>query len=77
MIKHLAQAKGTLTKPVIQLLIEGEDSVNALHTILHRALNCWADAPKEFFDLADQLLEIHPEAKLLPFNTPASQRLKA
>lgn len=76
MIHYSSKAGKSPQTTSINLLVIGPEGLDALHTILHRALNCWAEAPKEFFELADELKRVHPEAKLLPFNpvgTPKSR----
>lgn len=77
MILHSAKADKSLETTSVTLLVVGPESLNALNTILHRALNCWAEAPKEFFELADALKRVHPETKLLPFNPPSSPKQRA
>lgn len=77
MILHSAKAGKSLETTSITLLVIGPEGLDALNTILHRALNCWAEAPREFFELADELKRVHPEAKLLSFNPPNSPRQRA
>jgi hypothetical protein len=67
-------ATGELTALNIHLT---KESFDGLHTILHRALNCWAEAPPEFFFLADQLKSLCPETKLLPFNPVGTPKQRA
>jgi hypothetical protein len=64
-------------EPVLHLSAVGKDGLNGMYTILHRALNCWAEAPQEFHQLFQDLLKAHPEAKLLPFNPPGLPRQRA
>lgn len=62
------------TEPELLLQIRGEEQVNALYAILHRALNCWAEAPKEYHDLHTQLANAPVPPKLLPFNPPSTPK---
>ncbi len=77
MILHGSNVGRSPETTSLHLLVIGSDSLDALNTILHRALNCWAEAPREFFDLADELHRIYPEAKLLPFNPAGTPTQRA
>lgn len=63
--------------PIIHIDLVGTEALDALHTILHRALNCWAEGPKEFFELSSKIQELYPEVKLLPFNPPGIVKQRA
>jgi hypothetical protein len=52
----------------MHLLVIGPDALDILHTVLHRALNTWENAPEELVRMSDELLRIHPQAKILPSN---------
>lgn len=77
MILHSSKVGKSPETTSVNLLVIGSDSLDALNTILHRALNCWAEAPPEFFELADELKRIHPQAKLLPFNPAGTPKQRA
>ena len=77
MILHSAKAGKSIQATSVTLFVVGPESLDALNTILHRALNCWAEAPKEFFELADALQRVHPGAKLLPFNPPNTPKQRS
>jgi hypothetical protein len=61
--------KGTsLASDSMHMLVIGPDALDILHTVLHRALNTWENAPEELVRMSDELLRIHPQAKILPSN---------
>lgn len=71
MIHYSSKAGRSLETTSVNLLVIGPEGLDALYTILHRALNCWAEAPKEFHELHREVMRVHPGAKLLPFNPPS------
>lgn len=52
----------------MHMLVIGPAGLDILHTVLHRALNTWENAPEELVRMSDELLRIHPQAKILPSN---------
>jgi len=66
-----------IQEPLLTITVGGKEGLDALHTILHRALNCWAEGPKEFFELSSKIQELYPDVKLLPFNPPGTSKQRA